>query len=387
MLGWTSDKGRSGGRTLIAVGRDETGVRPTNARASAVATAPSIQFCRAGDEEELAAFDGCMGGSPSRPEYWRWKYFENPAGEGCVAVARVGGEIVGRMGFLPFRTRVQARGMVGAQQVDVAILPEHRRGGIYFQLAHATIAEGAKRGIAFGFGFATEETRALSTDFLGFSLVGSVHRLVKVLDYLHYAGRLLGLPGSRMFRGSPPPRGRTARPPALEGGMTRVDRFDEPFDHLAFDVTLGRVMVVRDAAYLNWRYVDCPTVAYRRYAARTEGALRGFVVFHAYEDAGVVRGVIDELVCPPDDPDLVKSLLSVAFSDLRAEGAINAICWLPAWHPLGTRLRALGFRDRQARNHLIVLPNTPDVVEAAHLVEDRNWYYTHGDSDYHMGSV
>jgi GNAT superfamily N-acetyltransferase len=346
-------------------------------------------LCQVGDEEELAAFDKRLGGPSSRPEYWRWKYFENPAGEGCLVVARVGGEIIGRLGFVPFRTRVQDRDIVGAQQVDVAILPEYRRGGIYFQLAQSAIAEGAERGIAFGFGFATEETRALSTDFLGFSLVGRVRRLVKVLDYLHYAGRLLGPRVSRRLRRrAAPSRRATAHPsPSPDEWVTAVDRFDELFDGLAAKVAPGRVMVVRDSAYLNWRYVDCPTVEYERYAARSKGKLRGFVVFHAYEDDGVVRGVIDELVCPPDHPELLKRLLSVVFSDLRAKGAVNATCWLPTGFPLGSPMRALGFRDREARNHLIVLANTTETLDFEHLVDDRNWYYTHGDSDYHMRSV
>jgi GNAT superfamily N-acetyltransferase len=337
----------------------------------------------------LAAFDRRRGGAPSTAEYWRWKYFDNPAGPACVAAARVGEEIVGTLGFLPVRTRVHAREVIATQQVDVAILPAYRGGGLYFQLAHAVMEEAAKRGVAFGFGFATEDTRALSVDFLGFDLVGPVHRLTKVLDYGHYASALLGRRIARVLRPVVArARGGTSRPSTpLAGNVAPIDRFDERVDRLAQTLTLGRIMVIRDAAYLNWRYADCPTVKYGRYATGTEASLSGFVVFHTNVVDGVVRGIVDELVCSPDDPDAVKCLLSAAVSDLAADGAVNAICWLPAWHPLRARLRALGFRDREARNYLIVLPNRTTGLELEQLTEDRNWYYTHGDSDYHMRSA
>jgi len=301
----------------------------------------------------------------------------------------VGGDIVGRLGFLPVRALVHAREVVATQQVDVAIMPEYRSGGIYFHLAQAVVEEAVKRGFAFGFGFATEETRALSVDLLGFDLVGPIHRLTKVLDYSHYAGAFLGRRVARLLspiaaRGRRRPHRRSAH---LARDIAPVDRFDEQSGRLAASVTLGRIMVIRDAAHLNWRYADCPTVRYGRYAARTKGAVSGFVVFHTYEVDGVVRGIIDELVCSPEDPAALERLVSAAISDLAADGAVSAICWLPAWHPLEPSLRALGFRHRAARNYLVVLQDTTTGLEFEHLTEYRNWYYTHGDSDYHMRSA
>jgi hypothetical protein len=302
-----------------------------------------------------------------------------------VAAARVGDEIVGTLGYLPVRMRVHGREVLATQQVDVAIMAGHRGGGIYFQLASAMREEVTRRGSTFGFGFATDQTRALSTEFLGFDLIGPVHRLAKVLDYGHYAGSLLGRRAARMARRvtASARRGRYASRPRA-GNIAAVDRFDEPFDGLAAGLTPARIMVIRDAAYLNWRYVDCPTVAYGRYAARTEAAVSGFVVFHAYQADGVIRGIIDELVCSPDDPDTVEQLVTAALSDLTAAGAVNAVCWLPAWHPLAARLRALGFRDREARNELIVYRPKSTRSELVHLTEERHWYYTHGDSDFHV---
>jgi hypothetical protein len=284
--------------------------------------------------------------------------------------------------------RVHTREVVAAHQVDVAIMPEYRGSGIYFKLAYALIEEGARRGFGFGFGFATDQTRALSVDFLGFDLVGPIHRLAKVLDYGHYAGSLLGRRAARMARRvtASARRGRYRPSRPRPGDIAAVDRFDGRFDGLAERLTQAPIMVIRDAAYLNWRYVDCPTVEYGRYAAGSEGAVSGFVVCHTYRAEGVVRGIIDELVCPPD-AQVVEGLVAAALADLAEQGAVNAVCWLPPWHPVAASLRALGFRDREARNELIVLRTRSAGPELDQLTEERNWYYTHGDSDYHVSSA
>ena len=245
-----------------------------------------------------------------------------------------------------------------------------------------------RRGSAFGFGFATDQTRALSIEFLGFDLVGPIHRLARVLDYGHYAGSLLGRRAARMARRVTASAGLGKYPSRTRAGhIAAVDRFDGRFDGVADGLTPARIMAVRDAAYLNWRYVDCPTVEYGRYSARTEAGVRGFVVFHAYEADGVVRGIIDELVCSPDDPDTMEHLVTAALSDLADAGAVNAVCWLPDWHPLADRLRALGFRDREARTELIVFRGRSTGPELEPLTEERHWYYTHGDSDFHVSSA
>jgi len=353
---------------------------------SAVSSAAElrIDYCHEGDLGRLAEFDRQMHGIRSLPEFWRWKYFANPAGPGCMAIAELNGRIVGRLGSVPVRFHVGERELIGAQQVDVAILPEHRRGGVYFQLAEAIANEGARRRLAFGFGFATGESRALSTEFLGFTEVAPIRRWVKVLNYSHYAGSLLGRRAASALGAVASTLGRVGRdgPGRQPDGVVPIERFDPRFERLSLEPPLGAIMVARDAAYLNWKYVDCPTTRYRRYALEENGAPRGYGVFHSYRERGALRGVIDELVCPAD-ADAAR-LLASATAALAAKGAVNVICWLPSWHPLANRLRAEGFRAREARNFLIVVPNPASAFEAARLNDERNWYYMHGDSDYHV---
>jgi hypothetical protein len=351
-----------------------------------VAAPLHLRACEIGDVDSLVAFDQALGRPASSASYWRWKYFANPAGSACLIVAVDEGRIVGQLGVLPIRMRVGGRVVIAGQQVDAEILPEHRGGGLYFQMAELVGREGAARQIAFGLGFATEETKHLSVEFLGFSLVGPVGRFVRVLDYGHYLNNMLGGPahGALAWLRSRS-RGRSSSDaPPLEDGVMSIDRFDDRFDQLAEHLDLASILTVRDSTYLNWRYADCPIVAYRRFAVQVQGILRGFVVFHRARSEGASRGILDELVCAPGDTETAERLLSTAIQMLALEGAVNVTCWLPPCHPLADQLRAGGFRSREARTSLIVVPQEQAGLDVEHLRDERSWYYMLGDSDYHM---
>lgn len=327
-----------------------------------------------------------MGRGGSSAEFWRWKYFANPAGPACLVVACEGPRIVGKLGFLPVRMRFGGQEVLAAQQVDVEILPEHRRGGLYFQLAEKIGAEAERRALAFGLGFATDETKELSTGFLGFSLVGPVGRMVKVLSYSHYVKKALRRPaaGASGVVAARPRRAVRVVNGSFDPPVTAVGRFDQRFDRLSERLRLGSIMTIRDSAYLNWRYADCPVVAYRCLAVEDAGGLRGYVVFHHSDSDGARRGMLDELVCDPKDEKAAASLLAAAAAELRAEGAVGATCWLPGSHPLAARLRAGGFRSRAARTSLIVIARDRAGFDPQHLQNEANWYYMLGDSDYHL---
>jgi hypothetical protein len=351
-----------------------------------VASSLRVRVCEPGDVDALIAFDRAMGHPGSSARFWRWKYFENPAGPACIVVAQDDDRILGKLGVLPTRMRIGGRLVTAGQQVDAEILPEHRGGGLYFQMAEMVATEADAREIAFGLGFATEETKQLSVEFLGFSLVGLVGRFVRVLDYGHYLNSLLRGPARGALgwlRGRS--RGASAREhPPLPAGVIAIDRFDQRFDRLAEELSLASILTLRDSAYLNWRYADCPIVVYRRYAVEARGSLRGFVVFHCSESEESIRGVLDELVCAPGDLETAKVLLATAAGILAAEGAVNMTCWLPGSHPLADRLRECGFRGREARTSLIVVPREGAGLDLEHLRDERSWYYMLGDSDYHL---
>jgi len=109
--------------------------------------------------------------------------------------------------------------------------------------------------------------------------------------------RVLGKTASiaRKIWRTPAPAPRQEGPPGLE--IAEVGSFDD-----SFAVFWNRVshrfpmMVVRDPAYLNWRFVDVPTRKYTIFVARSDGQMRGFTVLRVAPLGEFSAGLVVDLV-------------------------------------------------------------------------------------------
>ena len=101
--------------------------------------------------------------------------------------------------------------------------------------------------------------------------------------------------------------------------MAVIRRFAPEFTEL-WDALAPRFefAVRRDAAYLNWKYVEAPHVRYSIAALRRGGELQGYVVYrHLQEPRGRVTTLVDFLV-DPDDEAGMKTLLRWVDREARA---------------------------------------------------------------------
>lgn len=335
-----------------------------------------------GDEEKLTRFNQEACGAHVPPEFWRWKYFDNPAGPPSLAVVLDGDRVVGRTAMYAIRMRVGNVCMIARQESDVDVLREYRRGGTFRRLEKTAMGGPPGFSYPFTFGMANETARKVGTTAYGYRLVASVRKLVKVLDPVPFmAGRTrVRLP---RFMGRLIRRGivwTDARGLTSEGAV-RIERFDERFDALWERSPKAPIMAVKDAEYLNWRYFKCPHLRYHAYALETGGRLLGFVVFHVSEKAGIRYGIIDDMLCESIDSFEQEALVVLAIRRMAAEAAHAIVCWLPGHHPLNTALQRKGFLARPTPNYLIVRRESEGIPEGF-LEDEGNWCYMIGDSDY-----
>lgn len=68
-----------------------------------------------------------------------------------------------------------------------------------------------------------------------------------------------------------------------------IGEFDEKFDELWEAIPKhGRILALRDAKYLRWRYHEHPSVRYRAIGLYHEQRLRGYIVFHVADNVAVI---------------------------------------------------------------------------------------------------
>jgi GNAT superfamily N-acetyltransferase len=154
-------------------------------------------------------------------------------------------------------------------------------------------------------------------------------------------------------------------------------RFDELFDAAAPSLEAS---VVRDAAYLNWKFVEKPGNRYLRLAAADAGdSLAGYAVLRTDRTEDELRGKIVDLLADPRRPEAFAALIGRSLEELRGRGAarVEVAC---THEPFCAQLRRFGFL--RANTPLrFMLSQWEGIIEPAWVESARHWYLCFADAD------
>jgi GNAT superfamily N-acetyltransferase len=255
-----------------------------------------------------------------------WWFGRNPAGS-LMSVARADGRVVGVAGHSLIRMELDGEEQVASFSVHATTLASARGQGIFAELERKHEREAAERGVAVVLAFASASTAPIFLGPLGWTEIGRLRV---------WARPLLA----------------QARGPAAAAG------FDDSRDRAAGWPN----HVVRDATYLNWRFVDSPR-GYRVVRTETGHAVVGRT------RKRVEVAVLADLVAPDGE---VRSLLrrAVAVSSGRVMIA------LPPAELRGAFL-SLGFVPTTYTLHFMGKP-----LAGKLSTDSAAWRFTLGDTDF-----
>ena len=120
-----------------------------------------------------------------------------------------------------------------------------------------------------------------------------------------------------------------ARARPLREEVEVVRRFDRGIDRLWERVAPRLDLAVRrDAAYLNWKFIEPPHVRYSVAVLKRDEEPHGYAVYrHLREPQGRVTQIVDFLVDPADERGL-KTLLRWIDREARAEDSDKIRCYV-----------------------------------------------------------
>ena len=338
------------------------------------------------DLDRITAFSRQAAGVDIPPQYWRWKYLENPAGPSGIAIALDGGQIVGLMSACAVPFRLGGQQLLASQMEHNDILRSHRSANVYFELAMTVFRELLdQRGIDFCFGIAIKETRDLSVVLMEFDEVGPISKLVKIINPVPHIRKKLKLPLPRPL-GTPFAMGkRWGVSRALRNfTIARFDHFWEVDDGGWQQDHAHHLIASRAPSYMEWRYVICPLQFYEKLQLRSGSELLGWVVYHTFEEQGVRYGVLDECFSPTEGG--VGPVVDLAIGAFLERDVDAIVAWAPPPTVLYRALRSHGFAPRPSPRSLIVR-SIADRVPASVLSSEDSWYYTIGDTEYWLFPV
>lgn len=319
---------------------------------------------RPGDETGLLAGHNRIF-PPRSLAHWQWKFGDNPTGLVHTMVAdHEQHGIVGAYVTIPARVKMEQETRICGQCVDLWVLPEHRRHGprpgLFVNLALAHYEAWGGRGDhqnAFHYGWPIATWR-IGQKYLRYEMV-------RDWDFLFRERPAGGLP----------PR---AVPADLE--VRRVERFSTDVDALwARDAAGLSLALVRDAAYLNWRFADAHDATYELYECRerTGGALRGVAVVRKADLLFPDMCFLVDWLAPADDHDATVALVATAEQRANEMQATALATLFQHRDPRFLGFQRLGFLVYGSVYFQVVIPFTQ---HDSYFYREQ-WYHTLGDSD------
>jgi hypothetical protein len=330
------------------------------------------------------------------PAYQEWQCQRSPAGPAIVTLARrvETGRLVGEVATVPIHMRLSGKIRTAGLCLNPVVDPGHQGNDISASLIRDACASSAEEGIAFSYGFPDPASYPTFVNKVGFRDLGSVPLLIRPLNPERLARKathslVLGKTASiarRIWR-TPAPPPRQEGPPGLE--VAEVSFFDDSFA-VFWDRVQHRfpVMVVRDPAYLKWRFLDAPTRKYVVLAAASEEQIRGFIVLRLAPLGRFSAGlVVDLLVEGSAEGRMAGRLLIDQAYSYSKDRDVDLVAALALRHTDEFRLlRSRGFwvcpKFLQPEPFRLVIRCHDEEASPSRLACDlRNWFVMMGDYD------
>lgn len=310
---------------------------------------------------------------------WDWQYARNPnvpADGPLIWLAREGTTIVGQYATMPVRVSVQGRDIDGSWGTDVMVAPERQRQGLGDVLFRTW---DRSTGASLGLGLSESSHRLFQK--LNWPEVGPVPCLVKPLSRRAFRRPSWPVALNRFVSYVTLPWVRlVSRPRPLQGEVQTTRHFDEGFTRLWERVAPKfRFAVRRDAAYLNWKYIQAPHVRYSIAVLIQDNEPSGYAVYrHVQEPRGRVTLLVDFLADPDDTAGLLTLLRWV---DREARAADSDKIRAFATHGVFRRLlKKSGYFTVKSTMDFVVRVNAVPVPADFYESTDA-WHVTLGDSD------
>lgn len=337
-------------------------------------------------EDQCRLFNACFR-KDKQVDTFVWKYELNPHGPAVSRVAvNAEGRVVGAYSYVPRRFRRDGERIMLMQASDAMVASEARRQGIFTGLDDVVCEASGEQGIPWAFAYSG---RLSYNGFLGngWKDIGRASpyryrfRAERGLRRLGRIGPLAALAAPLLDRAWA--RRDSQRFAGISPGLARVDRFDEAVDALCEAATPARgLWGERDAAWLNWRYVDCPTGRQECYVLpedAPDGPLAGYLVaeFHAGH-----AFLVDHVATTPE----ARRELLLGFTVMgHQRGMHEATALLFDHHPSAAVLTELGWtRPRPDKLFRDMFPFIVRACRSDAGPEDediRRWHLADGDRD------
>jgi len=323
------------------------------------------------------------------PEFYIWKYYNNPLGKSWVRVARCESHVVGMLTASPREVWAKSRKLLAAELSDGFVHPNYQRRGIFTRLGNELFRSLDDRGVELTYGLPND--KALPGERkMGFEIATHIQTYrrpisPKVLESMKpvsvFHTSLRPVMARLFFYFWPKLRLRSNICP-VENISHIVDRMDVPNDNTSFKVYY-------EHAYAKWRYQDFPSqVQLLEYRNSNTAKVMGWIAVCVMDGPGDSSPIANILNVSSftQDISIYLNLICGALQTGLDQGATSATLVIPS--PVSPRnnllfhaMRKLGFIKRGSRKYFIIRLSPTTSLTWAEVSHPGTWMFGLGDTD------
>jgi GNAT superfamily N-acetyltransferase len=316
----------------------------------------TVRYYRDGDDQGiLDCLTAAFGTWPSvdidvaPTDHLRWKLSSDPQGRYFSYVAEAAGKIIGCQGIVVQRLKDGPRQLLADTCTDYAVHPDWQGSGVSQAI----------------WNFDAARFTATFDVLVGITDSPAVKHQVSTIGWSRGLANTIGWVECDTA-------GHRHESRRAGCDIETTARFDEGTDTLCASALADFTLcMVRDAAYLNWRFADRRAGKYTIRMARERGELAGYSVLTVVRG----KGVIADLLALPGRLDLVEALVADALNYFAGMGLGTVRTWMPERHVYREVLLGGGFRPIRAIAYLGLgphagapMPSRDDPKTAVHFM-------------------
>ena len=295
-----------------------------------------------------------------------WKFVNNPAGKGLVAVCRSNdNKILGMNAFQPgvFQAN-DGEKFIAYQSMDTIVSPEARGQGVFGKLLE-TFYESGNGDLIYG--FPNSQSSKGFFGRLGWTKLGSTPYLIRPLRSGYFGKRLIkSFPDFKLPSLSAKP---------VDGHT--ISRFDDQVEEaVAKSIPADALCLSRNPDYLNWRIFDNPINDYIVLSAENQAYVIGKV---ADKHGGKIAYILDAF----GEEKLLPGLIAAMVDNFSNQNADAVLGWcLPHSQNIKAFKKSGFFNLPEKLRPIEINFGTRDLSgKIDNLVRAKKWYISYLDSD------
>ncbi|MEE9398692.1 MAG: GNAT family N-acetyltransferase [Dehalococcoidales bacterium] len=311
---------------------------------------------RVGDEYRILTLFQEVFGKEMSLAFWKWRFKENPFGEGIVKLLFDDDKLIGHYAVTPVNTQVEGRLVRAVFSLTTMTHPDYAGQGIFTYLAEVTYKLSDEKGYHFVYGFPNKNSYHAFTRKLGWCDSGEMTSLEKSL--------------------------RTdTRTNLVTKGIKKIECFGDSLNALWDKVKQDYAIIVpRSKEFLNWRFTENPDTEYIKCLILDGDDVLGYLVLKIYQTGDMMKGHIVDLLSVPE-ADVVRSLLKWSQSYFLEKSTHDISCWVPEKSLYANVLREEGFHRQGTETYFGTRVFKEAGVLSKSVEQFANWHLTMADSD------